>query len=151
MSEEERAIFGYTVNGVPFFADPLIIARRLAGATGGRLAALVREAQLLGPADDPGDTPEMAAEKEARRAGAQAQALAACAGLLAAAYFAFEQPALDRTTGKGVTATEMERVLAEWFEWVAKKNGSLASTPTSAPPTAPAPSPYPMRQGLASG
>lgn len=134
----DRAIFKFSANDQDFYADPLVVQRRLSVATGGRLGKLLETARGEGPEDAPGDGPEVLAEKEGLRAAANVRALPACDALLQAAYAAFELPPLDRATGKGVTASEVERILFEWFDWLSKKNASPASPPTSPLPTGPA-------------
>jgi hypothetical protein len=141
MSASDRRVFGpYHDGRGEAYADPLEAHRLLYQQAGGRLGQLLDDARASGPVDSPDDSEEARALKARNRAEIDARAFGAALVLLAAARKAFQMAPFDRATGQGATEAGCWEVLDSFLVFLDDEKKSTATSPTSAPPSAPAPS-----------
>ncbi len=135
-SPEERLIFPYEVRGQKRFADPLAVWREFLRASGGRFAALCRQARDDEDATTDasiGDDDEEAIEA---RHAADLKREAAREKLYAVLCSTFGLVPFDPETGKGVTEAEVVSLLNEFLEWSEGNGRPGAASPEAAPSTA---------------
>ena len=134
----ERFVFGPYWNGErEVYGDPLEINMALVGHARGQLARLIEASKTKGPDGAEGDSEEERANKEVLRDRANAVAFPALYKMREVARLAFDLAPFDKTTGSGATARDCDRVLTEFFAFLADVKKNIAPSLTAAPPTEP--------------
>lgn len=133
----EPFVFGPFFDGEKqVYGDPTELNLSMLGHARGCLGQLIEDARTRGPDDGPGDTPEQRADKQALRCRADAVAIPATYKMWEIARLTFDLVPFDKSTGKGATARDCNRVLTDWFAFLAAQKKSTGASPADAPPGA---------------